>query len=282
MAPGPPPVLADEASDPSLYDRFVPASVRGRPAPAASVADTLTSQYFCILDGFAGATSARAFRATCEAAWQEQKIFKPAKVATPIAGVSGERSVLTRSDHLAWVELDTIGPAELGAAEDWTALREVVSLIDSLVTGLASQMLGPSATATRHRPQLARYGKGDAFARHTDNHCPPSGVGPHCNGRWLTAIYYAGTEGWQHDVQGGCLRLYQPQGVEMEASTQQPQQQQQHIQSTVYDDDARLDVAPLEDRLIIFLSDFRVPHAVLPVLQDGQDRFAATCWYTVH
>ena len=32
-----------------------------------------------------------------------------------------------------------------------------------------------------------------------------------------------------------------------------------------YEEDAVVDVAPLADRLLLFRSDFRVPHAVLPV-----------------
>jgi Rps23 Pro-64 3,4-dihydroxylase Tpa1-like proline 4-hydroxylase len=269
----PPPLLAHEESDHGLYNTFVPFSVRSRPAEASSVADTLAVQYFVVLDGFAGATLARAFRASCETAWRDQKIFQPAKVSTAVPGVQGARSALTRSDHLAWLDLPTTNLEAEGNVDGWAALSSIIGRIDTLVAELALRMVPSAASSLRHRPQLARYGKGDAFARHTDNHCPASGVGPLCNGRWLTAIYYAGTEGWQHDLHGVCLRLYRSQGVSEEE--QRPERQLD------YEDDARVDIAPLEDRLILFLSDFRVPHAVLPVLSDGQDRFAATCWYSI-
>ena len=41
----------------------------------------------------------------------------------------------------------------------------------------------------RERVMVAAYGKGDAFARHTDNHCL-RGKGSHCNDRVLSAIVY--------------------------------------------------------------------------------------------
>ena len=44
--------------------------------------------------------------------------------------------------------------------------------------------------------------------------------------------------------------------------------------------DALMDVAPLGDRLVIFFSDLRVPHEVLPVTRrDGGARTACTMWY---
>eukprot|EP00965_Chrysotila_dentata_P103319 3410224-Pleurochrysis_carterae.AAC.1 len=56
---------------------------------------------------------------------------------------------------------------------------------------------------------VSRYGEGSAFARHCDNHCD-AGSGPLCNGRVLTAVYYC-NNAWRRG-DGGCLRLYKPQG----------------------------------------------------------------------
>ena len=41
--------------------------------------------------------------------------------------------------------------------------------------------------------------------------------------------------------------------------------------------DAVCDVAPLGDRALLFYSDFRAPHEVLPA---QSERYAATLWYT--
>jgi SM-20-related protein len=89
--------------------------------------------------------------------------------------------------------------------------------------------------------QVARYDAGGArYARHRD-----AFVGR--QSRIVTAIYYL-NPGWAPE-QGGALRLHLPAGP--------------------------TDVAPLLDRLVVFLSD-RVEHEVLPV---HAPRLAITAWY---
>lgn len=96
---------------------------------------------------------------------------------------------------------------------------------------------------TKFDVQLARYaGNGARYARHRDAFSDAR------QNRRVTAIYYANAD-WQPE-QGGQLRVY-PAGRE-------PQ-----------------DLAPLLDRMVIFLSD-RLEHEVLPAFGD---RIALTAWF---
>ena len=93
--------------------------------------------------------------------------------------------------------------------------------------------------------QAARYpGSGAAYRRHRDAFPAPPGAPPN---RRVTAIYYANPE-WRPD-DGGALRL--------------------HV------DGGSVDVAPLLDRLLVFLSE-RVEHEVLPT---RAVRRAVTAWF---
>ena len=204
-------------------------------AAVAAIAGALRSRNHVLVDGFLGRDGGLALRGAIEAAWEEGAL-QPAKVAQPGNGLNGQRSDRTRSDHIAWVDFAAAGTAR------WGALGTLVTQADSLVQALlrAAPELGGGGggggrgggggygggdgdaanagggsggggvSLTRMRPMVSRYGVGAAFARHADNHCR-RGEGPHCNGRWLTAVYYC-NEDWSAD-DGGCLRLYRPQGA---------------------------------------------------------------------
>eukprot|EP00163_Fabomonas_tropica_P019189 TRINITY_DN3368_c0_g2_i1.p1 TRINITY_DN3368_c0_g2~~TRINITY_DN3368_c0_g2_i1.p1 ORF type:complete len:139 (+),score=18.43 TRINITY_DN3368_c0_g2_i1:152-568(+) len=90
-------------------------------------------------------------------------------------------------------------------------------------------------------------GHGASYMRHIDN--------PNQNGRVLTTILYL-NEGWTTG-DGGELRIYPPQDDP----------------GTIH---AKEDIAPLFNRLVVFLCDKRVPHEVLP---SNHDRYAVTIWY---
>jgi SM-20-related protein len=91
--------------------------------------------------------------------------------------------------------------------------------------------------------QLARYENGAAYARHRDAFGGSSGI----SNRRVTAIVYL-NEAWRPE-HGGQLRL--------------------HVEPAV------VDVEPLLDRLVVFLSE-QVEHEVLPV---HAPRLAATAWF---
>ena len=44
--------------------------------------------------------------------------------------------------------------------------------------------------------------------------------------------------------------------------------------------DILVDIAPLPGRLVLFRSDLRCPHEVLPVLQASRERYSFITWYT--
>merc|ERR1711968_427903 len=90
--------------------------------------------------------------------------------------------------------------------------------------------------------------KGIGYKKHYDN--------ANKNGRRVTLIYYIGNivnEPWKRQF-GGQLRLYNPEP-----------------------DRTYVDVEPVPDRLVLFYSDMRCPHEVLPV--SGYDRYAVTVWF---
>ena len=323
--PPPPPPLLGPSSDDEVSSVFLPACLRpccpiqqwwDRPEALDAISSTLDDQHFVVIDGFAGSAVAQTFRDACEAQWRTGRRFHPAKVAQPGGGTDGARSVLTRSDHITWVDVngrvdDCEGEgeneeeeAENGEGDEendrtrefYSGLRSIVRRVDALIRLLRPRLKveegGDDGTAaavvTRQRPQVARYGEGDAFARHCDNYCPVGGHGPYCNERWLTCVYYASDREWRREVDGGCLRVYRPQGDARRDDDEEEQQdegqasgaappREDSVAAHTYEEDAVVDIAPLADRLLLFRSDFRVPHAVLPVTS-AKARYAVTCW----
>ena len=143
--------------------------------------------------------------------------------------------------------------------------------VDGLIASLRANEGSPLAHVKgRERVMVAAYGHGDAFARHSDNHCI-GGHGPHCNPRILTAVYYMSPDDWQPAVHGGCLRLYKPIDADGTAEGGDGGED---------DGDVLIDVAPVADRLVLFLSDLRCPHEVLAIERDdGAERYSAITWY---
>ena len=239
---------------------------------ASMFKNALSDQNFAIVDGLWDAEATERVRGECEAAYS-QGLLSPATVTT--AGDTGKGAISdTRRDHAAWIDIAQ-GP------EEWASLSQLVSDIDAVVKGLGV------GTTARMRPMISRYGPGAFFARHCDNHCD-QGVGPLCNGRALTAIFYVNA-GWR-EYDGGCLRVYRPQGPddddglhEESEACASPEAKEAAVREMVRatDNDVVADVAPLAGRLVVFFSDYRVPHEVLPVTVEAKaDRFAVTIWYT--
>eukprot|EP00966_Prymnesium_polylepis_P020691 476173-Prymnesium_polylepis.3 len=248
---------------------------RGNEA-ARRIATVLNARGVVLVDEFAGGDLLSRVRAECEHA-SEDGTLRPARLRTADDGlVSGEAT--QRGDRITWAGDDD---------ERWAAVRALAATIDELVCALRESCGGRVATiGSRMRPMVARYGVGAGFARHADNHCL-GGRGAHCDGRVLTAVYYMSSDDWDGAADGGCLRVYRPAAGSVEGGGggggAKLQQHEREIVTAVHaaagEGDALMDVAPLSDRLVLFFSDLRCPHEVLPVTREGGTRAACTVWY---
>ena len=224
------------------------------------IADELCRRNVVVLDCFAGA--ALSARARDEAARASAEgVLEPARVRNADNPATHTGSAATRSDRLCWAALDD---------PRWAAVGEINSRVDALIARLRSVDCEPlAAVRGRERVMVAAYGHGDAFARHSDNHCI-HGNGPHCNPRVLTAVYYMSPDDWDGAAHGGSLRIYRP--IDADAVS--------HDHDDGDDDDVLIDVAPVADRLVLFLADLRCPHEVLAIERaDGAERYSAITWY---
>jgi hypothetical protein len=157
-----------------------------------------------------------------------------------------------RGDHRALIE--TYDPRA-------PALAALFFMLDQLVGMLAAKGCVPElcSVTRRSRPMLACYAGGGAkYVRHVDN--------PDGNGRLLTAVYYL-NQGWQAS-HGGELVLYpraRPKRAPPAASARSGADVERSVR-----------VEPLLDRLVLFWSDGRTPHEVLPA---SANRLAVSAWY---
>lgn len=137
------------------------------------------------------------------------------------------------------------------------ALRLTLAAIDSAVEELVlrSRDLDEEWRGRglrREEVQATCYPAGGArYVRHVDNNASLADDGRR-TGRRITCILYA-NEAWRPG-DGGELRLHPTSGAGATA----------------------VDVAPLANRFVVFFSDERVPHEVLPA---RAERFALSIWY---
>lgn len=131
-----------------------------------------------------------------------------------------------------------------GSEPNVASIKELMTHVDNLVvkcSGVASCTLGRYDIQGRTKAMVACYpGNQTGYIRHIDN--------PDEDGRCLTSILYL-NKGWT-DSDGGKLRIYKTA--------------------------CKYDVEPLFNRLLLFWSDVRTPHEVLP---SNAIRYAITMWY---
>ncbi|VDP22439.1 unnamed protein product [Heligmosomoides polygyrus] len=133
-----------------------------------------------------------------------------------------------RSDQIYW--FDGIDPR----ASDAATVRLLVSMIDSVIQHFKGR-LPPYDISGRSRAMIAIYpGNGTRYVKHVDN--------PVRDGRCITTIYYC-NEDWDIAKHGGTLRLYPESSM------------------------IPMDIDPKADRLVLFWSDRRNPHEVMPVFR---------------
>ena len=106
-------------------------------------------------------------------------------------------------------------------------------------------------------------GGGSRYIRHIDN--------PNRNGRLLTAIYYLNLEWTEAD--GGTLRIFPPALTGAASATAAQPEPEPELE----EEEPAAVVEPIGDRLLLFFSDTRCPHEVMPT--HGQ-RYAITTWYS--
>ena len=222
----------------------------------AEAARQLASDGYFVLDGFQGADAGVLLRKSAEQAHAAGEL-----TAGRVSGAAGHGLAgVFRGDVSAafGVTNSTRPPLPMRRFVQSTdalvySLREHAARTTSPVAG-CSEDAGLQHTTWRSSSlMIACYpGNQSRYVRHTDNSCD-AGVGARCNGRRLTVIGYLNDR--RSDPTDGAIRLFAAG-----PPTSEP----------------LVDIEPLQDRLVTFWSDSRVPHEVLP---SAFPRFAATLWY---
>lgn len=141
-----------------------------------------------------------------------------------------------RGDQIAWVEGNEPGCENIGTL--------MAHIDEAIMRSAANGQLGDCVINGRTQAMVACYpGSGTGYVRHVDN--------PNGDGRCITCIYYL-NKNWDVKVHGGLLQIY-PEGRNVVAN-----------------------IEPVFDRLLIFWSDRRNPHEVMPAFAT---RYAITVWY---
>lgn len=262
--------------EPVRHVELAPSQPTKEAVASDALAQLRRSGYACI-DRFVNVELAEAAGAEISAAHAAGRLA-PGEVGSdgPSAHVSAKR----RGDWVAHV-----GESEHG----WTALRNACAAVDNL----AAELRPALALGGASRPMATRYSDGACYAMHFDNAChdrprspararaelPPASIGasapavpesrmpqkagasaPCPNERRLTCVLYL-TRNWQPG-DGGELRLYR-------SNRSERSQDERHTLT-------RAEVSPVAGRLLLFWSDWRCPHEVLPA---WRERLAVTVWY---
>ena len=192
---------------------------------------------------------------------------------------AGMRSSLFRGDDVAWLRLPAMDAVDFtptaNATQNFPAgtpaaaapLCRYVRTLDRLIRKLQEQNRtagnidgGLGGIRSRSNAMATYYPVGARYVRHTDNSCH-AGVGYRCNGRRLTAIgYFRDPAAPSRASDDGAVRLFGDEELGHLASLQ-----------------PRVDIESQHNRVLLFWSDHRTPHEVLPARTVG--RFAVTLWF---
>jgi len=220
----------------------------------AALAHTLGSNLHAIVDSFLPVALATAVGASVRKLARDG-LLEPGEI-------EGGLKPKVRGDSMRWMKVTGLPPKE-PTTED--ALGLFAHRLDVAMAGLCSDM--PSLQGVellRDRAMVACYpGGGTGYARHID------GMKGGQNGsRVLTAILYLNPE-WAPG-HGGELLLHIGDGSGVGGSVAAGSGVAQR------ENTGPIEVAPLHNRLLIFYSDARCPHEVLPATLD---RYAISFWY---
>ena len=215
-----------------------------RRARWVAAGERLASDGFAIIDGFMGEEAIDALRSSVNALHgAEPSQFVLGRTGGGKDGKSAQKFAqnVVRGDQIA-----VLGEGEEGRVPGLSALlRQADELVKEMARGPVPAL---RTVTSRSRPMLACYpGNGARYVCHLDN---PGGEAR--NGRLLTLLAYLNKD-WR-DEDGGVLRLHRPDRPAT----------------------GPVDVAPLADRCVVFWSDARTPHEVLPA---HKARWAISAWY---
>ncbi len=212
-----------------------------------------------VIDRFLGSASFFAVLEEIRKAHASSLLNTPGLVGGGERGVASQSYLdnMVRSDTIGWFDCSSTPEKAsscqfegvLDSSVTWPHLALLLSKMETLVAelGLINAPNDFSGCSTRSRCMITLYkgspGDESRYTRHYDN--------ANRNGRRVTAIYYANND-WTR-ASGGQLRMYS-----------------QDI-NPLY-----VDVEPVADRLVLFYSDMRCLHEVLPA---HADRYALTVWF---
>ena len=176
--------------------------------------------------------------------------------------------VEVRNDILGWLdctmkpasstltcqfEADSSAAISSSAQKECTGLTYLVQRMETLVMEMKPHCGNEqelSGVNSRSRVMCTCYPaktSGSQYTAHVDN--------ANNNGRRITAIYYLNKD--YNISHGGSLRIF-------------------HALSSTSVFEVKRDIAPIADRLVLFWSDMRTPHEVMP---SYHDRYAVTVWF---
>lgn len=233
-----------------------------------SIGEQLSASNHCVIDSFLGEEGFAQVRRDVIDAKDGGLINEDGRLNGGREGNATLASVDKeyRSDHLGWFNcsalpgsgslacnfLDNEGLNKVeGENEEWKGLQYLLQRLETIVAELRPKVEDLRDCSSRTKAMVTCYpkDKGLGYRKHYDN--------ANKNGRRLTLIYYVGNvdnELYNKSICKGELRIYD----------QEPKQ-------------TYVDVEPVADRLVLFYSDMRCPHEVLPVC--SYDRYAVTVWF---
>lgn len=219
---------------------------------AAELADGLQRDGFAYIDNFLGEPVASYIRDEMQI-MRRDGLLKESELAGGKSGKNMRYSMASiRGDVVRFVDgTEDEGCYNIGLLKEFS--DQVVIRVQERVSELQQQVIQRGKLMCTCYPgdsnieQACGQGGPCRYVKHCDN--------PDKNGRVLTALYYLNKDWAPSD--GGCLRIY-PSDAEG-TSRSDP-----------------VDVQPLHDRFLVFFSDKRCPHEVLPALSP---RYAITTWY---
>lgn len=196
----------------------------------------LDSRNFAVIDSFLEESLLYQVFDEVQKLYCEEKVFQPGQFSH-MTGMPMQANKEVRGDLVTWIDNSTHPKMK--------HLMLAVRRTDEMVALLSSdQKLIGCNIRSRSSVMVACYpGKATRYKRHIDN--------PLGDGRKLTTILYL-NKNYLASRDGGALRIYRPDGS------------------------GHYEIDPLFGRLIVFWSDYRTPHEVLPCYRE---RFAISVWY---